>query len=67
MVALWTAFVLVLFVIEPLVLHPRLRLALDSVDSGRLSDRMERCHCIMLILSLVTILGALGGSHGLWS
>lgn len=66
MVALWTAFALVLFVIEPLVVHPRLRLAIGSVDSGQVFDRMERFHQIMLVLSLVTVLGAVGGSHGLW-
>jgi uncharacterized membrane protein len=66
MVALWTAFALVLFVIEPLVVHPRLRLAMEAAESGRLFDRMERFHRIMLILSLVTVLGAVGGSHGWW-
>ena len=66
MVALWTAFVLVLFVIEPLVVHPRLRMAMEVADSGRLFDRMERFHRIMLVLSLVAVLGAVGGSHGLW-
>jgi len=65
MVALWTAFALVLFVLEPLVVHPRLRSALDSGDSSRLFDRMERFHRVMLVLSLVTVLGAVGGSHGL--
>ncbi len=66
MVALWTAFALVLFVIEPLVVHPRLRMAMEVADSGRLFDRMERFHRIMLVLSLVAVLGAVGGSHGLW-
>lgn len=66
MVAVWTAFALVLFVIEPLVVHPRLRLAMEVADSGRLFDRMERFHRIMLVLSLVAVLGAVGGSHGLW-
>lgn len=66
MVALWTAFALVLFVLEPLVVHPRLRSALNSVNSGQLFGRMERFHRIMLLLSLLTVLGAVGGSHGLW-
>ena len=64
--ALWTAFALVLFVLEPLVVHPRLRSALNSVNSGQLFGRMERFHRIMLLLSLLTVLGAVGGSHGLW-
>ena len=63
MVALWAAFALMLFVIEPLVLHRRLQLALDAVDSSRLFDRMEQFHRVMLALSLLTVLGAVGGSH----
>ena len=63
MVALWAAFALMLFVIEPLVLHRRLQLALSSGESNRLFDRMERFHRVILVLSLVTVLGAVGGSH----
>lgn len=67
MAALWGLFALMLFVIEPLVVHPRLKLALASGDLGRLFDRMGRFHQVLLVLSLGTVLGAVGGSHGLWS
>ncbi|HET8612201.1 MAG TPA: hypothetical protein VFL92_05490 [Sphingomonas sp.] len=66
MVALWLVFMAMLFVIEPLFLHRRLERALASGQSARLFDRMERFHRIMLLLSLVTVLGAVGGSHGLF-
>jgi uncharacterized membrane protein len=65
MVALWSVFALMLFVVEPLFLHRRLQAALAAAGSSRLFDRMERFHRVMLALSLVTVLGAVGGSHGL--
>jgi len=67
MAALWTVFALMLFVIEPLFIHPRVRRALASAHTSRLYDRMERFHRIMLALSLMTVVGAVGGSHGLWA
>jgi uncharacterized membrane protein len=67
MAALWAVFALMLFVIEPLVVHPRLKVALASANSSRLFEQMEHFHRLLLIASLVTILGAVGGSHGLWS
>ena len=67
MVALWAVFALMLFVIEPLVVHPRLRLALASANASQQFDRMERFHQVLLVLSLATVLGAVGGSHGLWA
>lgn len=66
MVCLWLIFALMLFVIEPFVLHRRLAKALEDPDSGRLFDRMERLHRVLLALSLVTVFGAVGGSHGLF-
>jgi len=61
MVAVWGIFALMLFVIEPLFLHRRMeesrRPAADFV-------RMERLHRVMLALSLVTLAGAVAGSHG---
>lgn len=65
MVGLWLVFALMLFIIEPLVLHPRLAEALENPDSGQVFGRMERLHRILLGLSLITLLGAVAGSHGL--
>jgi uncharacterized membrane protein len=66
MVLVWLVFTLMLFVIEPLFLHRRLERALATDGAARMFDRMQRFHQIMLLLSLVTIVGAVGGSHGLF-
>lgn len=66
MLGLWLIFALMLFVIEPLVLHRRMAEAIQRPDTGRMFDRMERLHRVMLALSLVTVFGAVAGSHGLW-
>lgn len=61
MVAVWLAFALMLFVIEPLFLHRRMA---ASPDPARDFARMERVHRVLLALSLLTVLGAVAGSHG---
>jgi uncharacterized membrane protein len=66
MAALWLVFAAMLFVIEPLGLHRRLERAVATAGSGAIFQRMERFHRFMLVLSLVTVLGAVGGSHGLF-
>jgi uncharacterized membrane protein len=63
MVALWAVFALMLFVIEPLHLHRRLA---DSPSAETDFARMMRLHQLLLIISLITIFGAFGGSHGLF-
>jgi uncharacterized membrane protein len=67
MAGLWLAFAAMLYLVEPLVLHRRLERAVNSPASAGLFDRMEQFHRIMLALSLGTILGAVGGSHGLFA
>ena len=61
MVAVWTAFAAMLFMIEPLFLHRRMA---ASPDPAADFARMERMHRILLIVSLVTTLGAVAGAHG---
>ena len=65
MAALWAVFALMLYVIEPLALH-RLEQTVADDASGARFDRMEWCHRIMLALSLITVLAAVGGAHGLF-
>jgi uncharacterized membrane protein len=65
MAGLWAAFALMLFVFEPLVLH-RLEHAAEGGAASARFDRMERFHRVMLALSLITVLGAVGGAHGLF-
>ena len=63
MVAVWAVFALVLFVLEPLVLHrvSDERAQRDPEGTFRL---VERLHWVLLTLSLVTTLGAVAGVHG---
>jgi len=63
MVAVWAVFTLVLFVLEPLVLHRLFheRAQRDPEGTFRL---VERLHWVLLTLSLVTTLGAVAGVHG---
>jgi uncharacterized membrane protein len=63
MVAVWAVFTLVLFVLEPLVLHRLFneRAQRDPEGTFRL---VERLHWVLLTLSLVTTFGAVAGVHG---
>ena len=63
MVALWLVFATMLFVIEPLFLHRRM--AASSEPAGDFA-RMEIMHRILLAAAIVTLVGAAGGSHGLF-
>lgn len=63
MVALWLVFAAMLFVVEPLFLHRRM---LESPDPAQDFARMERMHRVLLTASLVALIGAVGGSHGLF-
>ena len=62
MVALWLVFAAMLFVIEPLFLHRRM---MSSSDPARDFARMERMHRVLLAASIITVIGAVAGSHGL--
>ncbi|PPD10173.1 MAG: hypothetical protein CTY36_00935 [Methylocystis sp.] len=63
MVAVWFLFTLMLFVAEPLFLHRwfQERAAVDPEGTFALIERMHR---VLLLVSLITILGAVSGSHG---
>jgi hypothetical protein len=62
MALVWLAFTLMLFVVEPLGLDQRLLL---RVSADRRLAVVERFHWVLLIASLITVLGAVAGSHGL--
>jgi uncharacterized membrane protein len=62
MVCLWLLFAAMLFVVEPLFMHRRAQ----SGDPAARFRRMEILHRILLLLALVTLLGAVAGSHGLF-
>lgn len=63
MVAVWAVFTLVLFVLEPLVLH-RLFNERARRDPEGTFALVERLHWVLLTVSLVTTLGAVIGVHG---
>ncbi|HEY9235162.1 MAG TPA: hypothetical protein VIP08_09025 [Phenylobacterium sp.] len=66
MLLLWLVFATMLFIVEPLGLHRKLERAIAAGTSSVQFGRMERFHRIMLGLSLLTLVGAVGGSHGLF-
>jgi uncharacterized membrane protein len=63
MVAVWAIFTLMLFVLEPLVLHRVLhrRAARDPDGTFRL---VQRLHYALLAVSVLTLVGGVAGSHG---
>lgn len=65
MVAVWSLFALMLFVLEPFVL-PRLFARLAERDPEALMARVQRLHRVLLAASLLVVLGAVAGSHGGW-
>jgi uncharacterized membrane protein len=65
MVCVWSLFVFVLFVAEPFILHRRFS-AWAHTQPDRAFAWLHRAHWVLLTLSVVTILGAVAGSHG-WS
>lgn len=63
MTLVWVIFTLMLFVLEPLVLHRVIR-TLAQRDPEGTFRRIERLHWVLLVLSLVAAGGAVLGSHG---
>ncbi len=64
MIAVWLVFTVMLFVAEPLILH-RWLLARAKVEPEATFRLVERLHRLLLALSLITVVGAVAGSHGL--
>jgi uncharacterized membrane protein len=65
MVGLWLLFTIILFVAEPLLARRRPRKPQPSTPDAALAW-LTRMHWVLLILSLVTVFGAVAGSQG-WS
>jgi uncharacterized membrane protein len=63
MLCVWSIFFVVLFIIEPVILRRRFEVwAARSPDGAfRL---LHRAHILLLGLSLITVIGAVAGSHG---
>ncbi len=65
MVLVWFIFTVILFILEPFVLHKLFRKYAEK-NPGRTFDILHKAHWVLLILSIITIIGALAGSHGLY-
>jgi uncharacterized membrane protein len=63
MVFVWLLFALMLFVVEPLILRRRLQ-RVAGRDPQAMIARLQRGHWLLLLLSLLTVLAAVAGSHG---
>jgi len=65
MTLVWVLFSLVLYVLEPLVLHKLFKQQAEA-NPKRTFAIIQRAHWVLLILSLVTMAAAVAGSHGLF-
>lgn len=63
MTLVWIIFMLVLFVLEPLFLK-RLFIKYGEKDPVKVMGYAHRLHWVLLGVSVVTIVGAMAGSHG---
>lgn len=63
MTAIWAIFTVMLFVLEPLVLHKWFQN--KAMQNPEKTFRViQRMHWVLLVLSLLTVFGAVAGSHG---
>lgn len=63
MVVVWGIFTLLLFILEPLVFRRQVKVHAQRDPEAALT-RMRRVHWVLLSISLITIAGAVAGSHG---
>ena len=63
MVLVWVLFSVMLFIAEPLFLHRRFLEAARRHPEATFR-RIERVHWLLLAISLLTVVGAVAGSHG---
>jgi uncharacterized membrane protein len=64
MVLVWLIFTIILFVGEPLVMRARKRRGVMSAPDVN-APRMQRLHWVLLVLSVITVMAAVAGSHGM--
>ncbi|MCP4484539.1 MAG: hypothetical protein GY823_08275 [Flavobacteriaceae bacterium] len=63
MTLVWILFTLVLYILEPLLLHKLFKKYVKE-NPARTFSIMHRVHWILLMLSLITTAGAVAGCHG---
>ena len=64
MTVIWLIFTLVLFVLEPLFLHTLFH-RLAEKDSDTAFQKIQFMHIILLSLSLLAVVAAVAGAHGI--
>lgn len=65
MTIVWILFTVVLFVLEPYLLN-RLFKKYAMKDPGKTFNFIQKFHWVLLMLSMITMAGAVAGSHGLF-
>lgn len=65
MVLVWTLFMIVLFVAEPLFLHRWFRARMKTAPEPTFAV-IRRAHWLLLVLASVTVVGAVLGVHGVF-
>lgn len=63
MTIVWIFFTLMLFVLEPLILHKVFKRKAEK-NPEKVLAFMYRFHWVALLISLITVAGAVAGSHG---
>jgi uncharacterized membrane protein len=63
MTIVWFVFTIVLFVLEPFVLHKLFKKYATS-NPEKTFKIMHRAHWFLLILSIIAVIGGVAGSHG---
>jgi uncharacterized membrane protein len=63
MVIVWLLFMFMLYVMEPRVLLSKIKKQAQD-NSNKNFKKMQKIHWVLLILSLITVIGATAGSHG---
>ena len=65
MTVVWVLFTVVLFILEPFLLH-RLYKKYADKNPDKTFAFIQTFHWVLLTISLITIIGAVAGSHGMF-
>ena len=65
MVLVWLLFAALLFIVEPFIVHRRFAVHARAAPDATFR-KMQVLHWVLVVLAVVTILGAVAGSHGLF-
>ena len=60
---IWLVFTTMLFILEPFVLDKKIENE-SQQNPDKVYTRLQCLHWVLLVISLITIIGAVMGSHG---